>query len=403
MKQFRLLLAYLLLLLLPLNVCSCRVPGPEQYFFLNDGYNYFNYASIHAAFGPQDTCRLAVGQAILIYLFDQPLSEYKTKLQKHFSQAEQFHIPILLELDPVSFMRDAPELWNWWDPGKPGFDPANRENVEWSDWGSDNAVRIGWLNWGSQMRILPMINLFSPAYQTAVRERMDSLMTWTSEWYQSLPRERKWLLGGVKITGELAFGINNWYYPDGNKLAEQPATGDPQTGIRIDSLPNRGVGQIGYAALTYMGRKTAGEITIEDIWAIEKEYSAFVASLAQGYGIPRERLFSHSGGWYGDLDAAIQPNTCPSWSFYWDEAIHPANYPQVAEHLPKSDAPFWGLSEWNIGSQPRVKWAEALENAFSIPRWRFISLFNYPTIFQRDSSGIDRPDPEATAALLDRQ
>ena len=196
-----------------LLLASCgQEEAPRQYFFFNAHYFLYNTQLVYDTFGPQDSCRLAVGTAPLFYLFEHPVSEYKPVLEKHFALAEQYRIPLLVELDPISFMNDAPQLWNWFDPERPGYDPANRENVEWYDWGSEHAVRIGWLNWGRQIRLQPMINLFSPAYQEAVRERTDSMMTWTAAWYKSLPKKDKWLLGGVKITGELAFGINNNKY-----------------------------------------------------------------------------------------------------------------------------------------------------------------------------------------------
>ncbi len=386
-----------------LLLASCgQEEAPRQYFFFNAHYFLYNTQLVYDTFGPQDSCRLAVGTAPLFYLFEHPVSEYKPVLEKHFALAEQYRIPLLVELDPISFMNDAPQLWNWFDPERPGYDPANRENVEWYDWGSEHAVRIGWLNWGRQIRLQPMINLFSPAYQEAVRERTDSMMTWTAAWYKSLPKKDKWLLGGVKITGELAFGINNWYYPDGNSYADRPVSEDPTSSIQLDVFPDRTVAQIGYAALTYMGRKTSGEVTAEDIFAIEKEYARFVADLVQGYGIPRERLFSHSGGRSDDLDAAIQPNTCPSWTFYWEEAVDPGKMEQIIDYLPTSDAPYWGCAEWNIGDASPELWEKSLENTFSIPRCRFATIFNYDSVFKPDSAGVLRPDPGAYEALRRR-
>ena len=78
-------------------------------------------------------------------------------------------------------------------------------------------------------------------------------------------------------------------------------------------------------------------------------------------------LFSHSGGVDDDLAAAVQPNTCPTWSFYWDKALDPSDTDQVKRYLKKSDAPYWGCSEWNIGDQPKDKWKEALKNCYPFP------------------------------------
>lgn len=361
--------------------------APDHYFFLNDECDKFDYPQISTAFGPQSGKKVAVGNAILIYMFSRPMEQFKELLDRHFSMAEEYDIPILVELDPITFWQDVPELWNWWDPTKPGYDPKNKENVEWTSWSSEDAVKVGWLNWGRQIRLLPMPNLFSPAYQAAVKDRMDQFMTWTADWYKSLPKSKKYLLGGVKITGELGFGVNNWYYPGGNSYYDKPEEEDPKGGIRVDEMPSRGVGQIGYAALKYSGIRSEGEITPADIYSLEKEYAGFVADIAQGYGFPRGMLFSHSGGAGDDLAAAVQPNSCPTWSFYWAEAADPSLTPQVSKYLKMSDAPYWGCSEWNIGDKPKEDWTEALRNCYSIPGCRFISLFNYGTIFSKDQDG----------------
>ena len=398
-----------LALLLALGVsvfCAFLVKAPkapDDYFFLNDECDKFDYPQISTAFGPQSGKKVAVGNAILIYMFSRPMEQFKELLDRHFSMAEEYDIPILVELDPITFWQDVPELWNWWDPTKPGYDPKNKENVEWTSWSSEDAVKVGWLNWGRQIRLLPMPNLFSPAYQAAVKDRMDQFMTWTADWYKSLPKSKKYLLGGVKITGELGFGVNNWYYPGGNSYYDKPEEEDPKGGIRVDEMPSRGVGQIGYAALKYSGIRSEGEITPADIYSLEKEYARFVADIAQGYGFPRGMLFSHSGGAGDDLAAAVQPNSCPTWSFYWAEAADPSLTPQVSKYLKMSDAPYWGCSEWNIGDKPKEDWTEALRNCYSIPGCRFISLFNYGTIFSKDQDGNLVVNDAAVEALKEIQ
>lgn len=398
-----------LALLLALGVsvfCAFLVKAPkapDHYFFLNDECDKFDYPQISTAFGPQSGKKVAVGNAILIYMFSRPMEQFKELLDRHFSMAEEYDIPILVELDPITFWQDVPELWNWWDPTKPGYDPKNKENVEWTSWSSEDAVKVGWLNWGRQIRLLPMPNLFSPAYQAAVKDRMDQFMTWTADWYKSLPKSKKYLLGGVKITGELGFGVNNWYYPGGNSYYDKPEEEDPKGGIRVDEMPSRGVSQIGYAALKYSGIRSEGEITPADIYSLEKEYAGFVADIAQGYGFPRGMLFSHSGGAGDDLAAAVQPNSCPTWSFYWAEAADPSLTPQVSKYLKMSDAPYWGCSEWNIGDKPKEDWTEALRNCYSIPGCRFISLFNYGTIFSKDQDGNLVVNDAAVEALKEIQ
>ncbi|MBQ3659734.1 MAG: hypothetical protein II963_06230, partial [Bacteroidales bacterium] len=187
----------------------------------------------------------------------------------------------------------------------------------------------------------------------------------------------------IKLTGELGFGFNNWYYPGGNDLFDKPEADDPQYGIKLDSLPSRGVQQTGYAAMTYSGIKTEGEITEEDWYKLEWEYSKFIADLAQGYGFPRSMLFSHTGGVKGDLRSTIQANTCPSWSLYWKDAVYPQES-EAMDYLKESDAPYWAISEWNISEQPKDVWTKALTNCFSIAGCRYVSLYNYDSIFKNN-------------------
>lgn len=387
-----------------LNFASAKktTAGPDYYFFLNGSYDDYNYKLFNDYFGPQSGKKLAVGNGVLFYIFSHPMDHFEIMLKKHFKMAEKYDIPILVQLDPVTFMMDVPNLWNWWDPKAPGYNPDNKNNVEWYGWGNQYAVKIGWLNWGTQTRLDPMPNWFSPAYQEAVKERMGLFLKWTAEWYKSLPKNKKYLLGGVKITGELGFGINNWYYENGNDYYGKPASSDPSKGIDMRVMPSRGVCQMGYAALTYSGIKTKGEILPEDIYELEWQFTHFVSDAAQGYGIPRSMLFTHAGGVGGDLAAAVQPNTCPSWSFYWDEAVDPqgtTSGQDKMKYLETSKAPYWGAAEWNIGDQSKEVWEKALKNCYSIKGCRFLSLYNYDTIFKKGKDGTFDPNKGAISAL----
>ena len=71
--------------------------------------------------------------------------------------------PPEITLDTVQFYY-ASLLWNFFDPSQPGFDPENRQNVEWTGWTNDTAAMVAWRNWGSQFRMpTPQPNLASPA------------------------------------------------------------------------------------------------------------------------------------------------------------------------------------------------------------------------------------------------
>jgi len=106
---------------------------------------------------------IAVGVGTIIsYLAIEP-EETVRKLKHFLSTAEQCDLPVVIEMDGINWWQARPDLWNWWDENKPGYDPNNRKNVEWTNWTAESAVKIGWRNWGRQLRVDPMPNLMSPA------------------------------------------------------------------------------------------------------------------------------------------------------------------------------------------------------------------------------------------------
>ena len=378
-------------LLLTLPMQAVRKADTIQYFFLNGADWQYNYRMLREEFGPQHNQHVRVGQAAMFYIFERPMYILIPELREHLRQARQYEIPILVELDPVTFCDAIPDLWNWWNPDYYGYNEANRKNVEWTWWTPDSAVRVGWLNWGRQLRITPMMNLYSPQYWRYVRYRMNLMLSIVAEWYTSLPADLKWLLCGVKVTGELAFGVNNWYFPNGNALAERPEEEDPQLdmGTTMEIMPSRGAQTIGYAALNSSGLKRKGEITAEDIYRLEQKFVRDVSRLASRCGLPRKMLFAHSGGRGRDLASCLNRYTCPAWSFYH----HDAHYPAEAEpmrYLQQSNAPYYGVAEFSLWEEPDAGlWAEALLRHYAIPRCRYVALFTTNGLFLPVSGAVE--------------
>lgn len=352
--------------------------GPEKYVIVNDYAKKFDEKIISEQFGSPEGRKVAVGEGVLIYIFQRPEEETLKFIRKHCSMSEYYDVPLLFELDPITFWDGVPELWNWFDKGGKGYNPENKENVEWYGWSSERAVKLGWLNWGSQIRLKPMCNLFSPRYQSAVKARMSTILSAIKQWYESLPPSKKYLLAGIKITGELAVGVNNWYYENGNQLYPQTASSDPKTGIDIYNKPSRSKGDvatIGYAGVKYAGIKSEGELTGDDIALLEKKFTLWLSEYVDTFGFGRELIFAHAGGVGNDLEACINPLVCPSWSFYGADAADVTNSTECMELLRHSDAPYWGVAEWAIGSSNPSAWEKAILSAFNIEGCRFFSMF----------------------------
>ena len=353
--------------------------GPKKYIVINDYDWSFLEQAIYSHFGDSNGCDVAVGQGLLFYIFERPLETHKEALKKHLQLSEQYNIPVLVQLDPITFWDNVPELWNWFDTSITGYNDANRENVEWTSWSSADAVKLGWLNWGSQIRLRPMANLFSPAYQAAVKERMTALISIVTNWYEGLPSTKKHLLIGVKITGELGVGVNNWYYTGGNDLYGLNASNDPRSGINMNNKPSRSNGEvsaIGYAGCKYAGIKSSGALTGADIAELEHRFTLFVSEIARKQGLPREKVFAHAGGVGNDLDACINDLVCPSWSFYGADASDGKNATYCLNLLKNSDAPNWGVAEWAISASASADtWATSIRNSLSIDRCYFLSVY----------------------------
>lgn len=253
--------------------------GPEKYVFLQDYDVFFNYDIIKSYFGNSIGKNIAVGRGFIIYVFERPHDTMIKLLKEHLKKSIEYDIPILVQLDAITFMDSRPDIWNWWNEKRAGYKPDNRYNVEWTSWSPEDAVKIGWLNWGRQIRITPMPNLMSPEYRIAVKRQVEELLSIVKAWYDELPKNKKYLLGGIKVTGEMAIGVNNWYYPNGNDYLDKPEDQDPKTGININILPSRGVQTIGFAALKTGMFKESGNITGEDIAMLSQKHSEYMSKI----------------------------------------------------------------------------------------------------------------------------
>lgn len=363
---------------------SSVVKEPSKYILINGvDATRDSFQKIADTFGKKEDKEIAVGVGFIIsYLRGEP-SDAALRLKRYLSLSEEFALPIIVQLDGEQWWQGRPDLWNWWDENKPGYNPENRKNVEWTNWTSDSAVKIGWRNWGRQLRVLPMPNLMSSAYREACHVEMEKLVPIIMDWWNSLPQEKKYLLVGVKIGWESAIGVNNWYYPGGNNYLNEPEANDPTYGTTINELPGRGVTSIGYAAVKTAGLANSGDLKEADVASVVHAHLEDLCKQAFTLGVPRDRLFTHAGGWAeGELlyEAAVNQYSCPGWSFY-QHASNPANDITAMKALKKSDAPYWGAVEWLYqGQKTQAQWEAALGNTLSVPGIKYLNIYNWKDI-----------------------
>jgi len=340
---------------------------------------------------PNDpAARIQTGVSFIFSPFRTPPETTVKALTEFLMGAEETSTPVLVQIDLEHWWEARPDLWNWWDAAKPGFNLANRENVEWLGWSSADALRIAWRNWGRQIRVLPPPNLASPRYVTACREEIRRLVPIVLNWHERLPAEKKHLLVGIKLGHETSIGVNAYHFPGGNALLAKPSAEDPQQGLKNDDVPARGMQPMGFAALKTSGMRGSGAPpTGAELASVAHRYLDELCAQAAELGVPRERLFAHGAGWQDDEPfhaVPVNAHSCPAWSFYkW--AADPRQDIGVKHNLARSDAPFWAATEWLLaGPRDLVHWRQALTNTLADPRCRYVCVFNWESI--RDSPPV---------------
>jgi hypothetical protein len=160
----------------------------DKCIFINQtNYTVSEVQDIVAKFGGQSNKRVAVGLGVIISVLNASTPNVVSKINGQLALASKYNLPISVKLDAEIWWEYRPDLWDWWDPSKPGFNANNRDNVEWTDWISDSAVKLGWFNWGSQIRMVPSPNLMSPKYREAWKAAMTPSVNAIKTWYDGLP------------------------------------------------------------------------------------------------------------------------------------------------------------------------------------------------------------------------
>ena len=141
------------------------------------------------------------------------------------------------------------------------------------------------------------MNLMSPRYRDAVHTEMRALIPQVLGWWRRLPAGKKDLFVGIKLGHESSVGVNGYYYPHGNDYADRPEKEDPRRELVVEQLPGRGMAPIGYAAVSTLGLAKSGALKEEHLAEVVRIHLRDLCSLAHALGVPRDRLFTHCGGW----------------------------------------------------------------------------------------------------------
>jgi len=361
------------------TVLYVRASVPMQYIvFSMPTYEDNAIYQIAKEYGGYKGGKIAVAAGLNLSYLDMPKKQVEERVKDVLTAAERLNLPILMELEGINYWRAYPQLWNWWNPSAPGYNPRNRKNVEWFSWTPDSAVKIGWRNWGQQYRELPMPNLSSSAYRKVAFNVLQSVLSIIYKWWVKLPQDRKYLLVGIQLGTEISIGVNNWYYDQGNTLFYKPLNEDPTTGLNVNDVPSRGVRAIGYAAVKTAKIAHQGAITEMQVTKAVQLYVNKICKITRKRGFPRSMIFTHAGGWKeGESIYGVADNkySCPCWSFYGAYAERPLEEHTAMQILGKSDAKFFSMGEWLIfGDRTDADWQKAMEQSLAVSRLRYFQI-----------------------------
>lgn len=325
-----------------------------------------------------------LGLAFILSYLNGPPEKIEETARRLLTLSEKYDVPVQFTLEGRDWWGHRPDLWNWWDPTKPGYDPKNRENVEWTGWGPEHAVKIAWRNWGHQIRVLPPPNLLAPRFRAADGAGLLRLARLIKAWADHLPTGRRYLFPGVRAGSEVSIGVNAYHYPGGNTYQERWPTDpshDPTTGLDKKKDFAGGLPPLGYAALASEGRKRPGEpITLVDQERLTADYLRFIASVCRKAGFRPDEIFVHAGGQYAPWEKhythgiALNRDSIPGWSLYYRDPAASGDLDTVMERAGRQE---WFAGEWLTHSPTPEGWAAALRRTLDYRRCRALSVYNW--------------------------
>ena len=199
-----------------------------------------NLLRIKQAVYGSETSPIGPAAHILFNLVGTPDATLINQTRELLAAAVATRVPVFFGWDSQIFWSNRADLWNHWNSSAEGYNPKNKENVEWTSWDSNDAVDVSWLNWGSQMRVAPAQNIHAPAVKAATAHSLGVVSKVVAQWWAAASPADRRMLAGIKIGCEAGIGWQTWQYKDGNAIfLKHPhnTSFDPTTGANHSAPP----------------------------------------------------------------------------------------------------------------------------------------------------------------------
>lgn len=264
------------------------------------------------------------------------------RIRGAFAAARRHNMAVMLHFDFHLAWKNRPDLWNWFDPRKPGYDPNNKVNVEWHGWdGPPNKVR--YLNHGVLERLPPNLCFTSKRTRAEVTRIVTKVIgPVLREEVAKLRAEGKEALFAGVLVG-LEPSIDDYSKPD-----PEQATMMKEDGVAP--------GPLGYRAL--LDRGFSADRPPADfhkaLATVVQETVAFWCEQFVVAGIPAEKLYPHVAApapaevMNAPIWTAFNKYSRPGWTTY-AVGVLGEGFKPIYDELEKHGNPPWAGVEANAG------------------------------------------------------
>ena len=263
-------------------------------------------------------------------------------IRNALTEAKKDDMAVMLHFDFHLHWKNRPDLWNWFHPDQPGYNPDNKYNVEWHGWeGPPNKVR--YLDHGILERVAPNMCFTSEKVRAEITRIVSTVIgpVLCEELGKLKTAGKEVLFAGVLVG--LEPGIDD--YSDPNPEQDKM--------MKVDGVM---AGPLGYRALLDRGfsaEKPPADFR-QELAKIIQETIAFWCKQFVDAGIPSGKLYPHVAA-----SAPIEMTAAPIWTAF-NEYCRPGwttypvmilgpNFNAIYDELAKHGNPPWAGVEANVG------------------------------------------------------
>jgi hypothetical protein len=260
---------------------------------------------------------------------------------------------------------NRPDLWNYADKDKPGYDPKNKANVEWSDWdGTPHPHR--YRDWGTPESMPPVICYNSPTVLREVSRLISEVVAPPLKaGLEKLKQEGKdHLFSGLTVGAEPS--LPNYknidrHNPRIAKLMDQD--GSPKVRLGYNALTNNGY-----------SKSNPPKDFPKALAKVNRDYTTYWCRKLAQAGIPTEKMYTHVAAGAGvigspgveftnaPIEIAFNDYSRPGWTTYPVGPLQP-DFEHLYKALVEHGNPHWASTEGgpSLGS-PRGKHALSMKD-----------------------------------------